>query len=308
MLFSNKNLDELPIWVQRFQLRLMRYSFMISHVAGKDLAIADALSRAPFSEPTADDLLLFSTTEGNKCIYRYHDGESPQVREVKGVQQIRRQQEVIKQVARYCLDGWPEKKKLPGTVKAYSHVSAELSVVKGVLMRGARVVIPVSMRAEMLKKIHEGHQGITKCICRERAHQSVWWPGLSKHIEELVQRCPTCCKEQIQRAEPLLTTPLPTLPWQRVAMDILEWKKCCYLLMVDYYSRFIDVTKLGGCVSTEAVIGAVKGIFVCRKRLYLIMVLSFLREHFRASVGSMVLNTSLAAHFIHSPMRKQRGQ
>ena len=24
-LFSNKNLDELPIWVQRFRLRLMRY-------------------------------------------------------------------------------------------------------------------------------------------------------------------------------------------------------------------------------------------------------------------------------------------
>ena len=38
------------------------------------------------------------------------------------------------------------------------------------------------------------------------------------------------------------------------------------------------------------------------------MVLSFLREHFRASVGSMVLNISLAAHFIHSPMGKQREQ
>ena len=40
----------------------------------------------------------------------------------KGVQQIRRQHKevdaVIKQVARYCLDGWPEKKKLPGTSKS----------------------------------------------------------------------------------------------------------------------------------------------------------------------------------------------
>eukprot|EP00731_Ephydatia_muelleri_P000810 Em0001g810a len=178
----------------------------------------------------------------------------------KGIQRIRRQQEVdavIKQVARYCLDGWPEKKKLPGPVRAYSHVSAELTVVKGLLMRGARIVIPESMRPKMLK-IHEGHQGITKC--RERARHSVWWPGLSKHIEELVQWCPTCCKEQIQRAEPLLTTPLPTLPWQKVAMDIFEWEKCSYLLMVDYYSRFIEVTRLGG-LSTEAVIGAVKGIF-----------------------------------------------
>ena len=44
------------------------------------------------------------------------------------------------------------------------------------------------------------------------------------------------------------------------------------------------------------------------EEVVLIMVLSFLQEHFRASVGSMVLNTSLAAHFIHSPMGKQRGQ
>ena len=255
-LFSNKNLDELPIRVQRFRLRLMRYSFTISHVAGKDLAIADALSRAPVSEPTADDLLLQKATNAFiDFTMEYHPKSE------KGIQRIRRQQEVdavIKQVARYCLDGWPEKKKLPGPVRAYSHVSAELTVVKGLLMRGARIVIPESMRPEMLKKIHEGHQGITKC--RERARQSVWWPGLSKHIEELVQRCPTCCKEQIQRTEPLLTTPLPTLPWQKVAMDIFEWEKCSYLLMVDYYSRFIEVTRLGG-LSTEAVIGAVKGIF-----------------------------------------------
>ena len=40
----------------------MRYSFTISHVAGKDLAIADALSCVPFSEHTADDLLLQKET------------------------------------------------------------------------------------------------------------------------------------------------------------------------------------------------------------------------------------------------------
>ena len=93
-------------------------------------------------------------------------------------------------------------------------------------------------------------------------------------------------------------------------MDIFEWKKCCYLLMVDYYSRFVEMTRLGG-LSTEAVIGAVKGIFARHgvpEEVVSDKVLSFLRKHFRASVGSMVLNTSIAAHFIHSPMGKQRGQ
>ena len=46
-LLSTKNLDEMPLRVQRFRLRLMRYQYTISHTAGKDLCTADTLSRAP---------------------------------------------------------------------------------------------------------------------------------------------------------------------------------------------------------------------------------------------------------------------
>lgn len=40
------NLDELPPRIQRLKMRLMRFSFTISHVAGKEIATADVLSRA----------------------------------------------------------------------------------------------------------------------------------------------------------------------------------------------------------------------------------------------------------------------
>ena len=46
-LFSHKNLDELPLRVQRFRMRMMRFVFTIHHVPRKDLLVADALSRAP---------------------------------------------------------------------------------------------------------------------------------------------------------------------------------------------------------------------------------------------------------------------
>jgi len=49
-LFSSKLLDEMPLRVQRFRMRMMRFSFEISHVPGNRLIIADALSRAPTSE------------------------------------------------------------------------------------------------------------------------------------------------------------------------------------------------------------------------------------------------------------------
>ena len=95
------------------------------------------------------------------------------------------------------------------------------------------------MRADILQQLHEGHLGVTKC--RERARQSVWRKGMDRQLREFILCCSVCCKEQTQRAEPLIPTPLRDLPWQRVGS---EWKGLSYLLVVDYYPRFIEVPKL----------------------------------------------------------------
>ena len=52
-LLSVKRLDELPLRVQRFRMWMLRYHFTISHVPGKNLIMADTLSRAP--EPGEPD-------------------------------------------------------------------------------------------------------------------------------------------------------------------------------------------------------------------------------------------------------------
>ena len=57
-IFSTKRLKELPIRVQRFRLRMLRYHFTISHIPGKDLVIGDMLSRAPASVPNNCDNLF----------------------------------------------------------------------------------------------------------------------------------------------------------------------------------------------------------------------------------------------------------
>ena len=104
----------------------------------------------------------------------------------------------------------------------------------------------------MLDKLHTGHQGITKC--HERARQSIWWPGLSKQLEELVKCCLECCRAQNQRSEPLIPTSLPELPWQKVATDFLEWRKHTYLLIVDYYSQFIEIAQLKRTTAEEVIV------------------------------------------------------
>ena len=44
--------------------------------------------------------------------------------------------------------------------------------------------------------------------------------------------------------EPMMTYPVPTLPWQIVASDCFECDKEHYLVIVDLYSDFIEIRKL----------------------------------------------------------------
>ena len=52
----------------------------------------------------------------------------------------------------------------------------------------------------------------------------------------------------------MLSSSLPELPWQKVGIDLFEWKKNHYLLIVDYISRFIEISKLNRLTSDEIII------------------------------------------------------
>ena len=77
-------------------------------------------------------------------------------------------------------------------------------IQNGLLMRGGRVVIPTTLRKEILAQLYTGRQGITKC--HEMTRQSVWWPSFGKQLEDLIQHCPVCCQERLQPVEPLISS------------------------------------------------------------------------------------------------------
>ena len=86
------------------------------------------------------------------------------------------------------------------------------------------------------------------------------WPGISD-LETYIKRCPECVKTISVPTKPLLQSPLPKHPWEKVVSDLFEFKGTSYLLVVDYFSRFIEVQNLPQLRTSSAVITALKAIF-----------------------------------------------
>ena len=113
----------------------------------------------------------------------------------------------------------------------------------------------------MLRQIHETHMGINKCI--ERAKEVMFWPGMTRDIENLVNDCPECAAHQNKKhKETLRQTKTPERPWSELGADLFEFKGQQYLLLIDYYSKFIEVEELKELTS-KAIVDALKS-QICR--------------------------------------------
>ena len=257
-LLNKKDLIDTPLRCQRMLMRLMRYNLTAEYVPGKTLVVADALSRAPLinSENCPADLEkdVFAHVDSVRMSWSVTDRKLEELRKAtdSDIQ--------LNKVLCYVRLGWPEyKEDCALAAREFYGIKDELSEYAGLVTRGGRIVIPWSQREYVLERIHDGHQGINKC--RERANQAVWWPGMGQAIKEMVGRCRFCCENRTsQMKEPLIISSLPEYPFQRIGVDLCEFRGENFLIAVDYYSRFIEISRLGK-TTAGAVIEELKTIF-----------------------------------------------
>lgn len=224
---------------------------------GKSLITADTLSRAPIQH-------TFTAEEKEKeaevkvfldAVTQSLPATEQRLREIAAKQ---KSDLICAQLIRYCESQWPERHALPLELAPFWSEKNSLTLNGQLLLRGQRIVIPGELRGEILQQLHSGHQGIVKC--RARARQSVWWPGLSVHIKQMVENCNICSQHRAEQREPLLTTAVQERPWQRVETDLFCWENSTYLLIVDYFSRYIEVAHLR-VATAETVVAALKDVF-----------------------------------------------
>ena len=68
--------------------------------------------------------------------------------------------------------------------------------------------------------------------------------GTKAELADYVTACETCTKNQIVKHQPRAEVSLPRGPWQEVGTDLFEFEGGTYLVVIDYYSRWIETAVL----------------------------------------------------------------
>ena len=70
----------------------------------------------------------------------------------------------------------------------------------------------------------------------------------------MVLKCRTCIQERRNVKEPLIPTEMPDRPWQTLGADLFTLKGKTHLLVVDYFSRYVEIALLSPTRSTDVVL------------------------------------------------------
>ena len=198
------------------------------------MELPDTLSRAQLSENTPE-------MDGLECIsmLNFVSVSDQKYREL----QVRTKEELscLQQIIQ-C--GWPEhRREVPVQIQPYWDSRSQLALSDGLIFKGLQIVVTPTMREHMLRLIYQSHLGTVKS--KQRAREALYWPGMSAQIEEVVRNCSLCADFQNKLPrQPLKPTETPHLPFEKVASDLFEFEGKQYILLVDYYSKFLEVDRL----------------------------------------------------------------
>ena len=213
--------------IQCILLKIHQYRVQIIFKPDPEIFIADWLSRNNHVEgkdkPIKDmDIwvdAIQSSIDMPECVF------------MEEIQQASSQDDHLQQLKRFIIAGWfNTKDELHTNIRLYWPYRDELVVIDSIILKGRCIVIPDSLKQQVLTQLHTSHMGIEKT--KLLAGDSVFWSNINADIKAYIKHCATCLEFQQMQPKVKITHPdIPLRPWEVVSADIfhLKIKTTCLL-------------------------------------------------------------------------------
>ncbi|XP_062536041.1 uncharacterized protein K02A2.6-like isoform X2 [Armigeres subalbatus] len=216
--------------LQRYVMEMSIYEFTICYRPSAMMGNADFCSRFPLNQsvPTnLDDGCIKSINFFNDFPLDYT--------------LIAKESKIdllLSKILEFIDNGWPRKIE-KDWLQIFS-IRCDLETIEGCILYQDRVFIPYSLRNKILRLLHSNHNGIVRM--KQTARQFVFWFNLNKDIEQFVKQCEPCIKMSLVPKSVCNSSWIPTnRPFSRIHADFFFLESKTYLLVVDSYTKWLEV-------------------------------------------------------------------
>ena len=249
-----KPLHLAPKRLQRMLLKTQKYNLKINYKKGKEMFLADTLSRAYLPEVNSchfsqelediDHRISLPVSKARWQQIKHASADDP----------------VLQQLRHTIQNGWPDsRKETPECLYPYFDFRDQLTVQGDLVFKGQQFVVPATLRKELMAVTHASHIGVEGCI--RRARDTLYWPRMATELKEYVSKCDVCLTHRSASGkEPLHPHEMVARPWSKVAADFCELEGRTLLVITDYYSNFIEFARIN-TVTSRSVIKEMKEVF-----------------------------------------------
>ena len=127
--------------------------------------------------------------------------DMPECLSMTELQQALSQDSHIQKLKHFIITGWPDSKdKVSKELKPHWSYRDKLAVIDGIVLKGRHIIIPNSLKQQVLNQLHINHMGIEKT--KLLAHECAYWHSINTDIEMYIKQCAICLEfQQMQPKE-----------------------------------------------------------------------------------------------------------
>ena len=222
----------------RLKEKTLLYKYTIKHIPGAANVGPDALSRHPTSNTDKPDDLEDRIHASIAHVADNSEGLHPfRALTWSRIAQASCLDPTLQRLADVITSGFPDNKPdLPPDLRPYWDVRHNLLCVGDAVVYGSRIVVPATLRSEVLDALHAAHQGVTgmkaraqTCVCRHCSASAAVLP-MQHHRPHTIS--PTS-----------IAPAAPEYPFQLVVADYFHLAGRRFLVYADRYTGWVAVSE-----------------------------------------------------------------